>query len=307
MATELKRQLVQDATTKTVVDSNATKIEGITNALQIVAAAGVGFEVDGTGITLGKAVAGNFSATWADGSTAQRGLLDMPFVYPAMSVARNPLVDQTSQTVATLSIGNLRPDSDLILNTEYSQPTIAIDKYRHGTGWSASVVSALMSRANGLAYYDYNFPTASWQAGDIIRYSISGVTVTLAGQAIKLPSIQEWGVIGGVNKSSGTYSLPNDLVANILTTIDFTQNTKIEGIWLDLVNLVQNVTIRLSYQIDGATGRTFQTISWTTGDDDGVFIEGGFPVDDTVVISVQSAVVQGAAKDIPYKIFYKPY
>jgi len=104
--------------------------------------------------------------------------------------------------------------------------------------------------------------------------------------------------------TSGTYSLPNDVADNTAITIALATRRKIHNIYLDLVNLVQNCTIRIKNEIDGATARTLDTVAWTTADDDGIIIA-GFVTDTDTTVTIQSAVAQGAAKDIPYRVIWE--
>ena len=84
-----------------------------------------------------------------------------------------------------------------------------------------------------------------------------------------------------------------------------TQINLVKGIWLDLNALTQNVTIRLKYQIDGTNYRTFKTQTWTTGMDDGVLLTSEIPVDDSLQITLQSAILEGASRTVPYEVYYE--
>jgi len=106
------------------------------------------------------------------------------------------------------------------------------------------------------------------------------------------------------NTVSDSYNLPNDLVENTAITLTITSRRYVDNIYLDLVNLVQDCTIRIKNEIDGATARTVDTITWTTTDDDGVIIA-GFATDTDTTITIQSAVAQGAVKAIPYRIIWR--
>jgi len=106
------------------------------------------------------------------------------------------------------------------------------------------------------------------------------------------------------NTISDSYNLPNDLVENTAITLTITSRRYVDNIYLDLVNLVQNCTIRIKNEIDDATARTVDTIAWTTADDDGVIIA-GFATDTDTTITIQSAVAQGAIKAIPYRIIWR--
>lgn len=108
-----------------------------------------------------------------------------------------------------------------------------------------------------------------------------------------------------LNPASGTYSHPSGVGESTAITFAPTQNNIVKGIWLDLVNLTQNATIRAQYQIDGTNYRTFQVINWTTGMEDGVLVEGELPVNDNVRITIQSVVAEGVSRNIPYQLWYE--
>ena len=161
-------------------------------AMQIVAGGGTGFEADGTGTTLYKALVGDGSAeTWADGSTAQRSLLDMPYIKAEFIGYPSPNVDGSSMQIATLSVLNMRPDSDVVQSGEITSATITIERYRRGvdTDWNAIVSSQAMTVANGYAHYSYTFPSASWEQGDLVRYKLESAVVTIAGQTFQIPTM----------------------------------------------------------------------------------------------------------------------
>lgn len=52
------------------------------------------------------------------------------------------------------------------------------------------------------------------------------------------------------------------------------ERSKIGAIWLDMVNVTQNTTIRIYHKIDGTNYRLFQENVWLTTDDDGILIDG---------------------------------
>ena len=80
---------------------------------------------------------------------------------------------------------------------------------------------------------------------------------------------------------------------------------KFLGIWLDMVNHIQDTTIRVKWIPDGATLRTFHTKVWTPSDDPVVYIPeftiGMATGSLAVTVTVQSAVLEGAARNLPYR------
>ena len=107
-----------------------------------------------------------------------------------------------------------------------------------------------------------------------------------------------------LDQGSGTHSHTSGTTEQDVFELTSTQNNVIKGVWLDLNELTQNMKIRAKYKIDGTTYRTFQTINWTTGMDDGVLIEGEMPIDDDFKVTLQSTVTEGATRSVPYEYWY---
>lgn len=72
---------------------------------------------------------------------------------------------------------------DLPTTLEITPGTISIERAAQGgTTWASIVSGAAMSEADGLIYYDEVFDTATgYAAGDVIRITFSGQTVTVSG------------------------------------------------------------------------------------------------------------------------------
>ena len=87
-----------------------------------------------------------------------------------------------------------------------------------------------------------------------------------------------------------------------LKEITTTSRMEIKSIWLDLVNLTANATIKLYHKIDGTNYRVFETDSWATSDDDGVLIR-GFTINNDFKITITGG--ESAGVDIPYNIIYQ--
>lgn len=85
------------------------------------------------------------------------------------------------------------------------------------------------------------------------------------------------------------------------------RNTRLNTIWLDLVNLTQNTDIRLYHQIDGANYRVFDTFNWTTGMDDGVYFRNiALATGRNLQLTIQETADETADRDIPYYYAYEP-
>lgn len=109
---------------------------------------------------------------------------------------------------------------------------------------------------------------------------------------------------------TATYSQANNVTEQTVFTFSLTSYligagaVRIESIWLDMVNKQQASTIRVKHITDGATLRTFQTIQWSPGDDLNIEID-SFTAFSQIRVTVQSAIAEGAARDIPYGYVYR--
>lgn len=84
-------------------------------------------------------------------------------------------------------------------------------------------------------------------------------------------------------------------------TLALTARARIGGIWLDLVNVTQNVTIRVYHQIDGTNYRHFQTNAWVVADPDGVLID-GFTAYRGVRVTMQCGGGGAGSVDVRYVV-----
>lgn len=105
----------------------------------------------------------------------------------------------------------------------------------------------------------------------------------------------------------GTYSYTNaGGEQTVLEVLNANANLlKFNGIWLDLVNMTQNGTIKVYYKIDGTNYRVFNTNSWTTADDDGVLIDLESIISGSFKVTYTEAVDEGADRAIPYDVTFE--
>ena len=143
---------------------------------------------------------------------------------------------------------------------------------------------------------------ASPTSGSMARFIASGGTAL----GTQLPDSKSLYDVVVIDRLSGTetissYDLPDDLVENTAIEIVTGSRQKLESIWLDFVNLVQNVTIKVYHQIDGTNYRQYDTYYWVTTDEDGVLIK-NLTINNDWKLTITNAVAQGAIKAIPYNI-----
>ena len=104
-----------------------------------------------------------------------------------------------------------------------------------------------------------------------------------------------------IDETSGTYSHSNGVAEQDAIVLTITEKTRINNFYLDLVNLTQSATLRVKVKVDGTNYQTLDTLNWTTSNDDGVLIH-GLTSDVDVKVTIQSAIAEGASRDIPYRV-----
>lgn len=103
------------------------------------------------------------------------------------------------------------------------------------------------------------------------------------------------------SETVSSYNLPNDTAENTLLEITNTKRLKLDSVWLDFVNLVQDVTIKVYHKINATTYRQYDTFSWGTSEEDGVLLR-DVTINNDWKITITSTIAQGAIKAIPYNV-----
>ena len=98
-----------------------------------------------------------------------------------------------------------------------------------------------------------------------------------------------------------SYNLPNDTAENTLLEISNTKRLRLDAVWLDFVNLVQNVTIKVYHKIDASTYRQYDAFTWGTSEEDGVLLS-AVTINNDWKITITSTVAQGSVLAIPYNV-----
>jgi len=102
--------------------------------------------------------------------------------------------------------------------------------------------------------------------------------------------------------TSGTASAGTTTETTIFE-MTLTSRRKIHAIWLDLVNLTTDATIKLYYKIDGTNYRIFEQLSWTTTDDDGVYFNKALVFDHDLKLTLTAS--ESSAVSIPYEVHWE--
>ena len=103
------------------------------------------------------------------------------------------------------------------------------------------------------------------------------------------------------SETVSSYNLPNDTAENTLLEITNTKRLKLDSVWLDFVNLVQDVTIKVYHKIDATTYRQYDTFSWGTSEEDGILLR-DVTINNDWKITITSTIAQGAIKAIHYNV-----
>ena len=103
------------------------------------------------------------------------------------------------------------------------------------------------------------------------------------------------------SETVSSYNIPNDTAENTLLEITNTKRLKLDSVWLDFVNLVQDVTIKVYHKIDATTYRQYDTFSWGTSEEDGILLR-DVTINNDWKITITSTIAQGVIKAIPYNV-----
>jgi len=139
-------------------------------------------------------------------------------------------------------------------------------------------------------------------AGSLARFIASGGTA-LGTQLPDSKSLYDVVVLDRLSgaETVSSYNLPNDTVENTAIEITTTSRQRFDSIWLDFVNLVQDVTIKVYTKIDGTNYRQYDKYLWSTSDEDGVFIK-VVTINNDWKLTITSTIAQGGIIAIPYNI-----
>lgn len=202
-------------------------------------------------------------------------------------------------------IGNIIPTAAEITAGNYQ-----IDRLRAGLLTNIVPLSAA-SKAEGRINASETFDAASgWAAGDQILVTFSGGSVGISGVTTVLPKQYFWTRIVTESlpisaETTGICNLPNDTAENTAIEITTTKRRRIDGIWLDFNALIQDVTIKVYHKIDGVTYRQYDEFSWSTAEEDGVFIS-DVTINNDWKLTITSTIAQGGVITIPCSIIYTP-
>ena len=210
--------------------------------------------------------------------------------------------------IGTYNLGIYDVSNIVPTAAEITAGNYQIDRLRAGV-LTNIVASTPASKADGRIYAAETFDAGSgWAAGDLVLVTFSGGSIGVTGVTTVLPNKYFWTRIESIGtgaETTGTYNLPNDTAENTAIEITTTNRRRLDSIWLDFVNLSQDVTIKVYHKIDGANYRQYDEFSWGTAEEDGVLIT-DVTINNDWKLTITSTVAQGGIVAVPYNVIYSP-
>jgi len=157
-------------------------------------------------------------------------------------------------------------------------------------------VTAYVSSSGTFTHVAYTAPLA---VGDHLLLLHPNLA-DLSGTATQVAKLAGWEV-------KGTHAHANNLNWQTVFTLTTTTRKKVHSIWLYFANLTQNMVYRLSYNFGGlgvyVPFDSNAAVPWTPADDDGVLIACNCAIGNNLRLELQSQVLEGAARNIPYEVY----
>jgi hypothetical protein len=134
-----------------------------------------------------------------------------------------------------------------------------------------------------------------------IKDVVGNKSDTVAGTSLVALTKQ---LLAGANliTSSGTYAYTDAGGEQAIVELIIAVKTVISSIWLDLVNLTQNGTVKIYHKIDGTTYREVASYRFNVASDSDGKNFSGFIVADDVKITYTEEADETASRNIPYYI-----
>ena len=110
------------------------------------------------------------------------------------------------------------------------------------------------------------------------------------------------GSLEHVTETAGTFAYDETSAAEQdVVELTLSERTVIGSIWLDMILVTRDTTVRVYHKINASDYRLFQEDSWVTADDDGVMIE-GFTARDDVKVTFQCDGAGAGSVNVPYAV-----
>jgi len=101
-------------------------------------------------------------------------------------------------------------------------------------------------------------------------------------------------------EADSTFTLANSISEQDVVELTLTTRTKIHTLDLDVNALTKATTFRIYKKVDNTNYRLADTLNWDTVDSDVIEL-GGLVYNASIKITAQSAILEGATRDIPIK------
>jgi len=135
-----------------------------------------------------------------------------------------------------------------------------------------------------------------------IKDLIDRLTAARAGYLDNINNADLANVIRQVAEAADTFSFDEtSALEQDMVTVTITARAKIGGIWLDMVNVTQDTTIKVYHKVDGTNFREVSSSAWTTTDSDGVLIE-GFTAYRDIKVTLTCGGGGAGSVNVPYAI-----
>jgi len=130
----------------------------------------------------------------------------------------------------------------------------------------------------------------------------SRLTAARAGYLDNINNVDLANIIRDVAETTGTFSFDEtSATEQTMVTVTISARAKIGGIWIDMVNVTQDTTIKVYHKIDGTNLREISSHSWATTDSDGVLID-GFTAYRDIRVTLTCGGGGASSVNVPYAI-----
>ncbi len=133
---------------------------------------------------------------------------------------------------------------------------------------------------------------------------LARLTATRAGYLDNINNADLLNIIRQVAETVSTFSFDEtSALEQTMVTVTISARANVGGIWLDMVNVTRNTTIKVYHKIDATNLREIKgkSVSWVTTDPDGVLIE-GFTAYRDIQIALTCDGLGAGAVNVPYAI-----
>jgi hypothetical protein len=235
---------------------------------------------------LSKASGGNTFDKATDSLEALRDIID---TYNTADQADLDAILEDTGTTLPSTLSGLDTKIDTI-DTVVDSIQTDLDNATDGLGALKLLIDAVQSTADAIETDTQDIQTQIGTAG-------AGLTA--------IPNVAQ-AAANSSGDSSGTLSYLD--AGGEQTVVELTTTTRkvINGVWLDLVNMTQNGTIKAYYKIDGTNYREMSSSAFVVlTDKDGFYLSLNMGITNDFKVTYTEGVDEGAARDIPYSLVYR--